>query len=173
MLRKAILKIIDFFYIPPFTRWIPLQTFRYLFCGSFSNVVDICMYFISFHFILEEKMVHAGFIVISAPIAAFMMAFCVSFPTGFTLSKFIVFTQSNLRGRIQLFRYLLLVGACVLLNYVFLKIFVEQLHIYPTIAKIITTIFVAFFSFMTQKHFTFGVKPSSPPLRVWKENVNK
>jgi putative flippase GtrA len=158
MVRRFILKGIDFFYLPVFRRWIPLQTFRYLFCGSFSNTVDICMFFISFHFILHEKMVHLGFITISPYIAAFMMAFCISFPTGFSLSKFVVFSESNLRGRIQLFRYLLLVGACILLNYVFLKLFVEQFHIYPTIAKILTTVIVACFSFMTQKHFTFRVK---------------
>lgn len=162
MLRKAILQIIDSFYFPVFRRWIPIQTFRYLFCGSFSNGVDILMYYISFHFILKEQMLHLGPLTISPWIASFMMAFCVSFPTGFTLSKFIVFSQSDLKGHIQLFRYLLLVGVCLLLNYVFLKLFVEQLHFFPTVAKICTTLIVACFSFLTQKHFTFRSRSVIP-----------
>lgn len=164
--RQIILRVIDFFYLKPFQSWIPLRTFRYLFCGSFSNGVDILMYFISYHFILHEQVLHLGFISISAPIAAFLMAFCISFPTGFSLSKFIVFPESELRGRVQLFRYLLLVGACIVLNYVFLTLFVNKLHWYPTLGKIVTTLLVASFSFLTQKHFTFRIKPQPLANRV-------
>jgi hypothetical protein len=44
------------------------------------------------------------FVVISPHIAAFLLAFIVSFPTGFLLMRFIVFQESALRGRVQLFR---------------------------------------------------------------------
>jgi putative flippase GtrA len=32
-------------------------------------------------------------------------------------------------------------------------------HIYPTVAKILTTFIVVAFSFLTQKHFTFKAEP--------------
>jgi putative flippase GtrA len=86
---------------------------------------------------------------------AFMMAFVLSFPTGFFLNKYVVFTGSTLHGRVQLFRYLLLVVVCIFLNYIFLKLFVEQAHIYPTMAKILTTVIVVSFSYLTQRYFTF------------------
>jgi putative flippase GtrA len=95
---------------------------------------------------------------ISPHIAAFIMAFFVTFPLGFYFSRYVVFTGSNLRGRIQLLRYFLLVLACIALNYMFLKILVEQLNIYPTVSKIITTVIVVSFSYFTQKHFTFKIK---------------
>lgn len=156
-MRKTILTVIDFFYIPWVSRWIPVRTFRYLACGCFTNALDIILFYISFHFILKEQLVHLPFITISAPIAAFIMAFCVSFPTGFCLSKYVVFPESELRGQTQLFRYLFIVSCCIGLNYVFLKFFIELCHIYPTVAKVLTTIVIAFFSFVTQKHFTFRV----------------
>jgi putative flippase GtrA len=87
-----------------------------------------------------------------------MISFSVSFPVGFLLSKYVVFTTSNLKGRIQLFRYALLVAMCILLNYVFLKFFVEWCHLFPTAAKIITTALVAVFSYVSQRNFTFKVK---------------
>jgi hypothetical protein len=62
---------------------------------------------------------------------------------------------SILRGRIQLFRYFLLVVVCVYLNYIFIKLFVEYFSIYPTISKILTTVIVVSFSYFTQKYFTF------------------
>lgn len=136
----------------------PFQTFRYLACGGGNTLLDIVLYFISYNFILHQQMVHLPFVTISAPIAAVFMAFMVSFPTGFLLNKFIVFSESNLRGRVQLIRYLLLVGVCLLFNYVFMKVFVEYCHIYPTISKILTTVLVVCFSYITQKRFTFKVK---------------
>jgi putative flippase GtrA len=49
---------------------------------------------------------------------------------------------------------------CLLLNYIFLKIFVEYCHIYPTVAKLFTTVIVIFVSYLTLKHFTFRVGKS-------------
>lgn len=157
-MRAFILSIIDFFYIPFFARWIPRRTFRYMACGGFTTSLDIFLFYISYHFILQEQMVHLPFITISGYIAAFIMAFCISFPTGFCLSKYVVFPESEIKGHVQLFRYFLQVACCLLLNYVFLKFFVEICHIYPTIAKCLTAVFVACFSYLSQKHFTFKVK---------------
>lgn len=138
----------------------PLQTFRYLACGGSNTLLDIILYFISYNFILQKQMVSLGFITLSPHIAALFMAMAITFPTGFLLSKFIVFPDSNLRGRIQLIRYFILVGVCILLNYVFLKLFVDHLHFYPTVGKIFTTFLVVCFSYLTQKKFTFKTKES-------------
>ncbi len=136
----------------------PIQTFRYLACGGGNTLLDILLYFISYHFILDKQVVELGFVAISPHIAAFIIAFCISFPTGFWLMRSIVFTDSTLRGRVQLFRYFLLVAVCVILNYAFLKLFVEQWGIYPTPSKMLTTIIVVSFSYLTQKNFTFRVE---------------
>jgi putative flippase GtrA len=136
----------------------PLQTFRYAACGGFNTVLDITLFFISYNFIFDKEMVYVGVFAISPHIAAFILAFTITFPLGFYFSRYVVFTGSNIRGRIQLFRYFLLVLACIALNYMFLKIFVEQLNIYPTISKVLTTIVVVSFSYFTQKHFTFKIR---------------
>ncbi|GEP96091.1 GtrA family protein [Chitinophaga cymbidii] len=167
-MKQLILNILNFFY-KPFSRLMPFQTFRYLACGGGNTLLDIFLFFISYNFILNKQMVHLPFLTISPHIAAVLMAFIVSFPTGFLLNKYIVFSESNLRGRVQLIRYFMLVGVCLLFNYVFMKFFVEICHFYPTIAKILTTILVVCFSYITQKKFTFKVKvevaePESPTL---------
>lgn len=153
-IANTITAIIDFFY-PPFRKFIPQQTFRYLACGGGNTVLDIFIYFISYNFILEKQVMHWGSIAVSPHIMAFIMAFAVSFPMGFFLMSNVVFHDSTLRGRVQLFRYLLLVAVCIFLNYIFIKLFVEQFGIYPTIAKILTTVIVVAFSYLSQKNFTF------------------
>jgi putative flippase GtrA len=80
------------------------------------------------------------------------------------LMRHIVFPGSNLHGRVQLFRYFLLVLICVILNYFFIRLFVERFHLYPTISKIITTAIVVSFSYLTQKNFTF--KAENPKLKA-------
>jgi putative flippase GtrA len=133
----------------------PLQTFRYAACGGANTVVDIVMYYIGYNFILHKHDLDLNFIVLKSHIASILIAWCISFPIGFFLMRNIVFTESTLHGRVQLFRYFLLVVICLGLNYVFIKLFVEQFHIYPTVAKILTTCIVVVFSYLTQKNFTF------------------
>ena len=130
-------------------------TFRYAASGGVNTVFDIFLFFVFYNFVLDKQLLHFSSIVISPHIAAFLMAFCISFPTGFLLMRFIVFQESSLKGRVQLFRYFLSVCVSLLLNYGFLKLLVDQLHFYPTIAKIITTFFVVAFSYFAQRHFSF------------------
>ena len=153
-MTKLVTSILDFFYTP-FKRFIPLQTFRYLACGGGNTLLDIVTFFISYNYILKHQVVHLGSFAISPHIMAFIIAFVVSFPTGFFLMRNVVFHDSTLHGRVQLFRYFLLVAVCVILNYIFIKLFVEQFHIFPTVSKILTTIIVVSFSYVTQKKFTF------------------
>ncbi|HUR10460.1 MAG TPA: GtrA family protein [Flavitalea sp.] len=153
-MTNLLTSIIDFFY-PPFRKFMPLQTFRYAACGGGNTLLDLALFYVFYHYVLRERIVYLPVVAISPYIAAFLLAFMVSFPTGFYLNRHIVFPGSTLRGRVQLMRYLMLVIVCIVLNYIFIKLFVEQFHIYPTIAKLLTTVIVVSFSYLTQKHFTF------------------
>jgi putative flippase GtrA len=153
-MRRKILSVIDIFY-PLVKKYMPLQTFRYAVCGGSNMLLDIAVYFISYNYILHKQILNLGFIAFQPYTAALWIAFCISFPTGFILSKYIVFNSSQLRGRIQLFRYILIVAVNLLLNYSIIKILVEFMHFYPTIARFFATCFVVTFSYLSQKHFTF------------------
>jgi len=153
-MRSLLLKIIDFFY-PPFKKIFPIQTFRYAVCGGSNMLLDIFLFYISFNFILHQQPLDLGFIVVKAYNAALIMAFCITFPLGFLLSKFIVFHGSYLRSRIQLVRYCLVVAINLFLNYAILNILVQYMNFYPTISKIFATALIVTFSYLSQKHFTF------------------
>jgi putative flippase GtrA len=83
------------------------------------------------------------------------MVFPITFITGFILMKFITFSNSGMRGRIQLFRYGVTVFVCLLLNYILLKFFVGICGFYPTPSKILTSGLVIIYSYFSQKHFSF------------------
>lgn len=155
-IRQSILNLIDFFY-PLFKKIMPLQTFRYAVCGGGNTVLNLLLFSFTYNFILHKEVVYLPFMAIKPHVAAYMIAFLITFPIGFYLSLFVVFTESHLRKRVQLFRYLLVVLTCLLLNYVLLRLFVEVLGWYPTPAMIVNTILVVSFSYTSQRYFSFQV----------------
>jgi len=160
IIHTPILLLINWLY-KPFKKIVPVETFRYAVCGGANTMFDILLYFVNYNYILGKKDVHLKFVTISPHIAAFLIAFCITFPTGFFLSKYITFSHSELKGRIQLFRYGLTVLMCILLNYIFLKFFVEYCGLFPTLSKIFTTFIVVIYSYYSQKYFTFRTNVST------------
>jgi putative flippase GtrA len=157
MPRQTITGIIDFFY-PPFRRIMPLQTFRYAACGGGNTLLGLIVYFITYRYILKEQNLNLGFYAFRPHIAALFTSFCINFVVGFLLMKFVVFTQSNLRGRIQLFRYFISFFINLVLNYGLLKLFVDVLHWDAIASQLLTTCIVVTLSYLSQKHFSFKVK---------------
>jgi putative flippase GtrA len=153
-MKLTIEKILDFFY-PLFSKIFDKTTFRYAACGGTNTVFDILLFFVSYNYVLHKQNFVLSSIVLTPHIGAFLLAFLVSFPTGFLLMRFVVFQESALKGRVQFFRYFITVTISLTLNYFFLKLFVERFHIFPTIAKILTTFIVVGFSYVSQKNFSF------------------
>ena len=155
-LIRFVESIVLWFY-PPFKKFIPEQTFKYAVTGGANSVLDVILYFVFYNFVLQKEILNLGFIAISPHIAAFLMSFSITFPTGFLLAKFISFPGSYLRKRIQILRYALTVSGSILLNYLLLKLFVETFGWYATFSKILTTPIVIAFSYTAQKYFTFKI----------------
>lgn len=153
-LRDLILGWIDLFY-PPFRRLMPLQTFRYAACGGANTLLDIVLFYIFVQYVFHQQVQHVGSVVISAHIASFLAAFIFTFPTGFFFSRYVVWQQTTMRKRVQLTRYFLIVLFCMVLNYVFLKLFVDIMGWWPTISKAATTFFVIAFSYLAQRNYSF------------------
>lgn len=149
-----LMPLIDFFY-PPFEKFLPLQTFRYAACGGGNQLLNLAVYYISYNFIFKKQNWDIGFLVFKPHIAAFLVAFVVTFPIGFLLSRYVVFNESDIKGRHQAFRYFTVVGICLLLNYGLLKLFVEVFGWYPTPSMLLTILIVVTFSFLSQKKFAF------------------
>lgn len=155
--RDFVLPIIDFFY-PPFKKLMGLQTFRYAASGGVNTVLGYVVFYIAFKFLFRAKPVDLGFYVFEAHSAALLLGFCFCFPFGFFLMKYVVFTDSKMKGKVQLFRYLMLYLFNLGLNYILLRLFVESLRIYPTIAQVLTTVIIILFSYVAQRNYTFRIR---------------
>jgi len=146
--------IIDFFY-PPFRKYVTLQFFRYGATGALNLMFDWVLYFAIFNFVLNQKMLDLGFVTMSSHIATLAIKFPIVLLTGFILQKYITFSYSEIKGKTQLIRYLIVFLINLSINYIGLKILVEYFYFYPTISNMIISVFTIFISYFSQKHFTF------------------
>ncbi|HMX37270.1 MAG TPA: GtrA family protein [Ferruginibacter sp.] len=157
MAKRAIIQFIDLFY-PPFRRFMPEQTFRYAACGGANTVLGLVLFKILLVYVFKFQNVDLGFYTLKPHNAALFISFIVNFIVGFALMKYIVFLDSNLRGRIQLFRYGLAFLFNLALNYFILKVFVEVFGWWPFLSQCITTAIIISISYLSQKHFSFRTK---------------
>jgi len=155
-MKELITRLIDFFY-PPFRKMMPLQTFRYAACGGGNALFGLITYFIGYQYIFDGTVFDLGFYAFKPHTAAVLLSSFITFLIGFILNRYIVFVESNLRGRIQLFRYFLSFTFNLLVNIALLKLLVEVLHVHPLISQMITILIVIAISYLTQRHFTFRV----------------
>src|SRR5690606_1585145 len=136
----------------------PIETYRYAACGGGVTVLGLLAYFLSYNFLFTTQTVTLGPVTMTRYIAAYVFSFCVSFPVGFFLSKFIVFQKSHLKGRIQLFRYAVLQVLNVALNYFLLHFFAGFLGFWATPSQTLTSAIIAVFSYFFQRHISFRTK---------------
>ena len=151
---NGIRRMVDFFY-PPFRKYVSVDFFRYGATGAANMVFDWILYFCIFHFILHQQMLHLGFVTLSSHIAALAFSFPFSFMTGFLLQKYVTFTTSDLRGKVQLVRYGLVVVLNLSINYLGLKLLVDVFGWYPTPSKMLITLLATGVSYFSQKKYTF------------------
>lgn len=180
-IAKIITQIIDFFYekcveiVPTFSRIFSRQLFRYAACGGGNMVLDWVLYFLVYNFVLKHEMLQFSFshlnallliltssfdtllpaLTLSSHIAALCIVFPITLFTGFWLNKYVTFTQSTLRGRSQLFRYIVIVCVNLVVNYIGLKFFVDLCGLYPTPSKMLVTVVTVCISYFGQKYYSF------------------
>lgn len=153
-MKNSITKFIDTFYFL-FRRIMPLQTYRYAVCGGSNVVLDICLYFLCYNFILNKQDIDLFFVVLSAHIASLFIVFPITFTTGFLLNRFITFHESKLDWKVQIVRYFVVGMGSLLLSYLSMKVLVDVLTLYPTPSRFITIIVTIIYSYLLQKKYSF------------------
>ena len=149
---------------PLFRKIFSPQLYRYGVCGGANVVFDWILYFMVYNFIFKDRLFDLGFVTFSPHIATLIIIFPVTTLSGFLLQKYVTFTNSSdLRGRVQLIRYMLIVLVNLIINYAGLKLLVDGFDFYPTPSKMIITVVAVICSYIGQKKFTFKVstKPES------------
>ena len=153
---SLIQKILDLFY-PLVRQVLDKTTYYYAACGGGNLDLSWLLFFVFFQFLFQKQVFYIEWIdySLSAYTLSSFLCFLIAFGVGFLLMKYVVFTKSELKGRIQLFRYGLSSLLTWFAHWVILKLFIEWLGFYPSIANVISSCIVVLISYLLQKKFTF------------------
>jgi putative flippase GtrA len=153
-IAKFIQTFLDYFY-PLVKRLMNKQTYYYIACGGGNTLFGFVLYYLAYHYWFQKENFDLGFIVIKPHIASFIVSFGITFPIGFFLSRYIVWSESDLRGRQQLVRHFLSLILFVFMNYILLKLFVEVFEWWAMPSQILTTTIIVIVSYLSQKYYSF------------------
>lgn len=153
-MNNAILNFIDFFY-PPFKKLIGTQTFRYAVCGGSNALLNLIIFSFSYNLVFQQETIIILGIEITRYIAAYLIALSISFPLGFCLNKYVVFQQSNLKGKTQLMRYGFVAITSIILDYSLLHLLVGYYELWATGSQAVIIVFLSLYSYFFQTYFTF------------------
>jgi putative flippase GtrA len=129
---------------------------RYFFAAGTATVVDVVVYKLMLDLVLHRQPVELSEQLV---LAAITVSICVSYSCGlitnFLITKYFVFHESEMRGRSQFGRFVLVAGVVFFANYLATKGLTEYLHWYPTVARAASAVTIGLFSFAAHKAFSF------------------
>lgn len=155
-MSNLIRRFLDIFY-PLVSKIFDKTTYYYAACGVGNLVLSWILFFLFYQFVFEKKLLYVkqiDFVFTPYTLSAFL-CFIISFTLGFMLMKYVVFTKSELKGRIQLFRYGLSAVVTSGANWILLKSLIELFDFFPSVANVVSTCLVVVISYLIQRNFTF------------------
>ena len=151
-------RLLDLIY-PLFARFFDKQTYYYAACGGANLVSSWLFFFLFYQYLFEKRIfnmeINGEIYVVSAYTLSSMLCFVIAFLLGFLMNKFVVFTDSQLIGRVQLFRYAVSSWLSWLCSYLILKTLIEGLQFYPSIANVVASVITVFISYLLQRKYSF------------------
>ena len=169
-----IIRFIDKFHFV--FKWImPLKTYRYAVCGGSNFIFDTLLFFYCHNYFFQKQDFNLGLFVLgtekyvsfqkeyfdlsllvfTSSDRSLLLVYPITLISGFLLNKYITFTTSNLKSLVQLKRYIMVSIGSLFIVYLLMKVFVDVIGIYPTPAKILTTILAVIYSYILQNKFSF------------------
>lgn len=155
-LAKRLINIVDALYIKPLHGLVSRNLFGYGLCGAVNMSLDILWYYLVYHYLVCERFIDMGFVVMSPHILSLFIVFPITFFTGFWLNRNVAFRTTTTSTNKQLIIYALTIVGSILINYACMKLFVEVCSIWPTPSKMLTTVVSVCYSYLMARHITFA-----------------
>jgi len=134
------------------------KVLRFFLSAGIATLVDVIIYFITFSYLLDREGVKLFNTRITAHEFSLLISYTCGVTVNFLINKYAVFTESNLKGRKQFFRFALIAGIGFFANYALLRFFVEICSFWPTLSRVFSALSLGVASFYVHRLFTFKIK---------------
>jgi putative flippase GtrA len=133
-----------------------LKAIRYFFSAGMATVVDVVVYYFVFNYVLHQQTLYIGDVfALKAPTVSLICSYTSGLFTNFFITKYFVFHESELAGRWQFVRFLLIAFFVLILNYYFMYFLIQVLGWYPTLSRAFSAVTIGLFSFVAHRSFSF------------------
>jgi putative flippase GtrA len=153
---RIIRAFLDFFY-PIVSRIFDKTTYYYAVAGSTNLVLGWVLFWVLDHWVIHSKTVELP--LFKHPVHSYTViaAVCgvVSFLFGFLMMRYVVFTESQLKGRIQFFRYGLSALISATVNWLLIKLMVDTFAWNASLCNVFASLVVVTISYFLQRKFSF------------------
>jgi len=138
--------------------FLSIKAVRYFFAAGIATLVDVLVYYAVFNFVLHQRSleIFEG-LALKAPTLSLICSYSIGLVTNFGISRLWVFTESELSGKNQFMRFILVALIVLAANYFFMYFLIGVLNWYPTISRGISAITIGLFSFAAHKTFSFKI----------------
>jgi len=147
---------LDIFY-PLVSKLMDKTTYYYAVAGSTNLVLGWLMFALLDLYVFQNKIITLplfdhpvhSYTVVAGICAVF------SFLFGFTMMRYVVFTESQLKGRVQFFRYGLSALISATVNWIHIKLMVDTFAWNATLCNVFASVVVVTISYFLQRKFSF------------------
>ena len=141
-----------------FSKFLQHKVVKFFLSAGIATLVDVVIYFIIFSLILHKKTIDVFSYQASAHEFSLLISYTCGVVINFLLTKYAVFSESNLASRKQFFRFVLIAGIGFFANYGLLRVFVEICNFLPTTSRVFSALSLGIVSFYIHRLYTFKIK---------------
>ena len=147
-------------------RLLRIRFLRYVLAGGTATVVDMAVFVLLYRFLNLPEVIDLGWIAVGKETPCLLVSFSVGLVVNFNISKYFVFSESDLRTRTQFLRFagfafLVFVGNYLVMRSI--RPYVgqhldESTLLYPVVVRAVPALAILVFSYLYHKYFSFEVQ---------------
>jgi len=133
------------------------QVIRFVFSAGIGFLVDISAFYLFYHNFLVQKTYHLVFFTVRNSTLSLAISFFMGVVVNFLITRYFVFSESRSSPSKQFFRFVSVAVIGFFANLAVLKFFIQDMHMYPPVARITAALSLFFASYFVHKFFSFSL----------------
>jgi len=133
------------------------QVMRFVFSAGIGFLVDISVFYLFYHNFLIQKVYNVFSFEIRNSTLSLAISFFIGVVVNFFITRYFVFSESKSSPSKQFFRFVSVALIGFFATLAVLKFFIQELHMSPPVARIITALSLFFLSYFVHKFFSFSL----------------
>ncbi|WP_295796097.1 GtrA family protein [Mucilaginibacter sp.] len=130
---------------------------RFVFSAGLGFLVDISAFYLFYHNFLVQKTYNILSITVRNSTLSLALSFFMGVVVNFLITKYFVFSQSKSSSLKQFIRFASVAIIGFFANLAILKLFIQDLNMYPPVARPLAALSLFFASYFIHKAFSFSL----------------